>query len=80
MNRKNLLDFGAIPYRTDQIMRLEPRCEGLKKLGWYPLIPLHNGLVQTINWFTNKTEIPLQTKLNTSMYFNLPERIKSLNN
>jgi nucleoside-diphosphate-sugar epimerase len=76
----DLIDFGSIPYRSDQVMRLEPCCEGLVGLGWRPVVPLNNGLIQTINWFTNQPETALQTEVNSSLYFDLPERIKRINN
>jgi dTDP-D-glucose 4,6-dehydratase len=61
-------------------MRLEPRCEGLVDLGWKPIVPLNNGLIQTINWFTNQPESALQTEANSSFYFDLPQRIKRIDN
>lgn len=76
----DLVDFGSIPYRSDQVMRLEPRCEGLVGLGWRPVVPLNNGLIQTINWFTNQPESALLTDKDSSLYFDLPQRIKRINN
>jgi nucleoside-diphosphate-sugar epimerase len=80
IGKGDLIEFGSIPYRSDQVMRLEPRCEGLVDLGWKPIVPLNNGLIQTINWFTNQPESALQTEANSSFYFDLPQRIKRIDN
>ena len=80
IGKGDLIEFGSIPYRSDQVMRLEPRCEGLVGLGWRPVVPLKNGLIQTINWFTNQSESALLTDTNSSLYFDLPKRIKRINN
>jgi len=72
LGKKNLIEFGAIPYRTDQVMLLQPRCEGLLAMGWNPIVSLDEGLKQTINWFTNKPESLLKTTSNNAEFFNLP--------
>jgi len=79
-NSVDLVDFGSIPYRTDQVMRLEPRCEGLIDLGWKPDVSLKDGLIQTVNWFTNQPESALVTKTKSPLYFDLPKRIERINN
>jgi nucleoside-diphosphate-sugar epimerase len=54
MGHIELLNFGAIPYRTDQVMILKPECETLKSLGWAPQINIFDGLSQTIGWLQGK--------------------------
>jgi nucleoside-diphosphate-sugar epimerase len=72
LGKTNLIKFGVLPYRDDQVMILDPICEGLLELGWNPIVPLDEGLTQTINWFTKKSEEPLRTTLNSLEFFNLP--------
>ena len=72
LGKTDLVQFGALPYRSDQVMLLEPKCEGLLDLGWTPSVSLEEGLVQTINWFTNKAEQPLKTISNDLEFFNFP--------
>jgi len=78
MDRKDLIQFGTIPYRSDQVMRLKPVCESLIKLGWKPKITLEVGLKQTIDWYLDKEEAPVMLTNNESIFFDLPVRIKKL--
>jgi nucleoside-diphosphate-sugar epimerase len=78
MDRKDLIQFGTIPYRSDQVMRLKPVCESLIKLGWKPKITLEVGLKQTIDWYSDKKEAPVMLTNNESIFFDLPVRIKKL--
>ena len=41
------LNFGALPYRHDEIMFSVAETQGLKKLGWQAITPLVNGLKLT---------------------------------
>ncbi|MBL8872327.1 MAG: NAD(P)-dependent oxidoreductase [Planctomycetaceae bacterium] len=46
------LGFGQVPYRNDQVMRLQARTEKLhQKTCWHPLVPLKDGLRETADWF-----------------------------
>lgn len=46
------LGFGEVPYRTDQVMRLEANISGLRTVtGWRPVTPLHEGLRRTVSWY-----------------------------
>lgn len=74
LGKSNLIQFGKIPYRADQVMRLEPKCEGLLELGWTPNVNLYDGLKQTIDWYVGKPEKPLRTISNELEFFNLPDR------
>jgi nucleoside-diphosphate-sugar epimerase len=47
-NEITFLDFGAIPYRKNEVMNSDVDTSGLKKMGWHPLISLEEGLIKTI--------------------------------
>ena len=45
------LGFGDVPYRPDQIMRLEADISRLRRAtGWEPEVPLEEGLRRTVAW------------------------------
>lgn len=45
------LGFGEVPYRPDQVMRLEADISALTAAtGWTPRLPLDEGLARTIAW------------------------------
>ena len=48
-NNFSLLDFGAIPYRENEVMSSFADTTGLRKLGWQPKISIEQGLLRTIN-------------------------------
>ncbi len=74
LDREHLIDFGALAYRIDQVMRLQPKCETLIKSGWYPEIPFLDGIKQTIDWLQRKSLTNIITKNGTPLIFDLPER------
>jgi nucleoside-diphosphate-sugar epimerase len=47
-NDKTGLDFGAIPYRKNEVMSSEVNISGLTALGWRPEVSLLEGLQNTI--------------------------------
>ena len=47
-NTSTFLDFGAIPYRKNEVMASTVELSGIKKLGWEPAIGLRDGLGRTI--------------------------------
>lgn len=47
---KSKLDFGAIPYRKNELMNSECNLDGLQKLGWTPKISLDEGLCRVIDY------------------------------
>lgn len=67
-----MLKFGAIPYRENQVMRLAPICESLTKVGWRPVVSLQNGLKNLCQWLVHKKNIPLALNDGTRRDFNLP--------
>jgi nucleoside-diphosphate-sugar epimerase len=67
-----LLEFGTIPYREDQVMRLAPICESLTKAGWLPMVSLKDGLENLYRWLVEKKNSPLLLKDATKQEFNLP--------
>lgn len=51
------IQFGAIPYRPDQVMHLEADIGLLKNVvGWEPKFSLEEGLIKTVNWAKNTYE------------------------
>ena len=73
-----LLEFGAVPYRQDQVMELRPVCESLTDLGWNPKIDFDQGLTQTIEWLLGKEIGPLITQNGYRLDFRVPIRPKIL--
>lgn len=47
-NQKTCLNFGAIPYRKNEIMTSNVDITGLSALGWKPEVSLNDGLKRTI--------------------------------
>ncbi len=46
------LNFGAVPYKTDQIMLLQSDITRLKKVtGWAPRVSIDRGLERTVAWY-----------------------------
>jgi nucleoside-diphosphate-sugar epimerase len=74
LNAQNLLEFGAIEYREDQVMKLKPLCEKLTKAGWKPQISFKNGISQTIAWLTHEPANEVKLDSNKIEIFNLPLR------
>jgi UDP-glucose 4-epimerase len=51
------LGWGEIPYRPDQVMRLEADVQALRTAaGWGPQVDLVDGLRMTIDWYKNHAE------------------------
>lgn len=51
------INFGAIPYRDDQVMLMEADIQKLSEsLNWIPRVSIEDGLKKTIKYFSEKTE------------------------
>jgi nucleoside-diphosphate-sugar epimerase len=50
MQTESKLDIGAIPYREDQVMVLQPDVARLQNLGWVPEVSIEEGLLKTAKW------------------------------
>lgn len=74
MNSLNLLNFGAVPYRQDQVMRLSPSCTKLESIGWEPQVRFEDGVTQTISWFTRSYVPPLPLIGGQLINLGLPQR------
>ena len=48
-NNKTYLNFGALPYRPNEIMDSHVDTTAIKKLGWKPKVSLEDGLLKTID-------------------------------
>jgi nucleoside-diphosphate-sugar epimerase len=75
LNKKELLLFGALDYRPDQVMRLEPLCETLTSAGWSPQISFDEGIRHTTDWLQKKPTKPLKTLAGKILDFKLPSRL-----
>jgi nucleoside-diphosphate-sugar epimerase len=75
LGKIDLLDFGSLSYRPDQVMKLKPLCETLIKYGWEPQISFQEGITQTIDWFVGKKVAPILAKNGSDLEFNLPVRL-----
>lgn len=53
-NERTYLDFGAVPYRENEIMESKVNIELLKELGWMPKVKLEDGLRATIDLERNR--------------------------
>ena len=59
----DLLQFGAMPYRPDEMMYLVANVDKAKSLlGWEPKVPIEKGIEYTINWY-NQNRSKLRTHL-----------------
>ncbi len=76
LGAEKLLDIGALPYRPDQVMKLEPMCESLTAIGWEPVVAFDDGIKQTIDWLLHKELEPLHCEDGAEVVFNLPSRRK----
>ena len=75
LDRRELLDIGALEYREDQVMKLRPLCETLTQSGWLPEISFDEGIKQTIDWLQRKSLSPLPTMDGKSIDFKIPIRL-----
>ncbi len=74
LKKERFLEFGALDYQSDQIMRLQPLCETLTNTGWYPKISFEQGIKQTIEWLQRKQLSEINTIRGEVVTFNLPVR------
>ena len=74
LDRSDLLGFGDVPYRVDQVMKLAPACEKLTAAGWAPEIELTSGIKHLINWMSYSGDISLQRKSGSALELYLPTR------
>ena len=74
LEAEKYLDFGAVPYRPDQVMTLNPLCETLTLLGWKPQVLFDAGIKQTIKWLLGQDANKLDLQSGDSLEFNLPTR------
>jgi nucleoside-diphosphate-sugar epimerase len=47
-NNNTNLNFGAIPYRENEVMQSDVNLDNILKLGWLPKVSLQKGLEKTI--------------------------------
>lgn len=64
-----LLKFGEIPMRADQVYKLEVSTKKLQDLGWSPKVELTQGLIHTIKWMLGETPNPIQLNNGLSIDF-----------
>jgi nucleoside-diphosphate-sugar epimerase len=71
---QQLLEFGAVEYRPDQVMKLKPLCEKLSQAGWSPQVSFREGITQTIAWLKRESSNQLKMISGDTTNFNLPLR------
>lgn len=74
LDSQNLLKFGALEYREDQVMKLKPLCEKLIQAEWIPQVSFENGISQTISWLRRQPSNQLSLSSGEIVDFNLPVR------
>ncbi len=48
-------DFGALPYRPNEIWRMVGDSSRARAvLGWSPAVPLDEGLARTVEWYRDR--------------------------
>lgn len=72
IGRRGLLEFGAIPYSTNQVMKLAPVTKKLNEAGWTPMINIEDGLSHLIDWMSGKHHTNLVTRERRHLSFDLP--------
>ena len=71
---QELLEFGAVEYRPDQVMKLKPLCEKLSQAGWSPQVTFKDGIAQTISWLKRESSNQVKVISGEVADFNLPLR------
>jgi nucleoside-diphosphate-sugar epimerase len=74
LSAEKLLNFGAIAYREDQVMKLQPTCETLISIGWKPVVSFDSGVAQTIDWLKGQSADELVCLNGEKTTFELPAR------
>jgi len=74
LRKEDLLEFGALEYRKDQVMKMQPKCETLTNAGWRPQISFAQGIKQTIDWLQRVDLEPVLTQRGETLNFKLPVR------
>jgi UDP-glucose 4-epimerase len=75
-SNSDLLNYGAIPYREDQVMYMKPECETLKELGWSPKVSITEGITQTIKWNLGIKFDQLSAAKDLDLELNIPKKNK----
>ena len=74
LDKVELIEIGALDYRADQVMKLQPLCETLTNFGWKPQIAFDDGLKQTLQWLQGKELTTLRTIDRISLNLKIPSR------
>ena len=74
LGAEELLNFGAVAYRDDQVMKLQPACETLISIGWKPVVSFDSGVAQTIAWLKGQPADELVCLKGEKTTFELPAR------
>jgi len=72
MGKSDLLDFGSLPYRPDQVMRLAPVTRKLSNAGWLPRVGIRDGLENMVQWMSGNSSSPLKLSNGKALKLNLP--------
>lgn len=69
---ESFLDFGVVPYRNDQVMKLDPITKKLCDAGWSPEVNLEDGISHLIDWMSGTNPSQLRLKNGKGISFRLP--------
>lgn len=72
VGKKGLLDFGVLPYRDDQVMKMIPITKKLNDAGWSPNIRIEDGISHLIDWMLGKKQSNLITSEGSHLSLDLP--------
>jgi len=53
LKSESILDWGAMPYRKNELMDSYAKIDNNKKIGWYAEVALDDGLQKTIEYYNN---------------------------
>lgn len=57
MNTDKKPNYGAVPYRENEMWKQQADISKIKKdLGWEPGISLEDGIIKTIDWYKNNRD------------------------
>lgn len=74
LGKTELVHFGALDYRDDQVMKLKPLCEKLTNAGWFPKVAFEDGIKQTIEWLQRQEPSSIAIENGHVLDFKLPIR------
>ena len=62
IDSKSVLNFGAIPYRKDEVMESKSNIAKLKEISWKPIITLKDGILRTVDYEKQNSDYYLSSE------------------